>query len=158
MAFWLRHYLMDIYAAVRLWREPLISFSGSKHTHSYTLTHAHTHTHTYKHKHTHSSSVKPWTTQRWALQDKWTHTCIYYTQRCSAVYPHQCGADPGARPCDLKGSGKGVMVKINPGNWVNRMCTHPDIWPSLIKIHWAGRKTSGNRPRGSYRHKILVQT
>lgn len=34
MAFCSRHYLMDIYAAVRLWREPLITLT---HTHGHTL-------------------------------------------------------------------------------------------------------------------------
>lgn len=105
MAFCLKRYLMDIYAAVRLWREPLISFFR-----------LHIHIHT----------IPVWNPEQaiiGSLQDKWTHICTHYPQRCSAVYPHQCGVDLGAWPCDLGGNETEVMVKINPGNWVNSVCT-----------------------------------
>ncbi len=78
------------------------------------------------HTHTNMHTIPLWNPEQaifGPLRDKWTHTRTHCTPRCSAVHPHQCRADLGAQPCDLGVNGRGVMVKINPGNWVNRMYT-----------------------------------
>lgn len=62
--------------------------------------HRRTLTHTQAHKHT----FPLWTPEETItglLQDKWTHTCTHYPQRCSAVPPHQWRADLRGWPCNL---------------------------------------------------------
>lgn len=66
-------------------------------------------------RHPHSPSAKP--SSHPLSLCRTTHTSVTHTQRCTAVYPHQCTVDLGFKLCDPGGRNSvEVMVKINPGD------------------------------------------
>lgn len=141
MAFCLKRYLMDIYAAVRLWREPLISFSSYTHTRTHTL------------------PQFLWSPKNAIIGPLcvWTHTHrrthAHCKPECSAVQPHQWTRPRNLTPVTSGEMAQRSRFKINPARWVNRMCT----LSRTCGTHSSEDARAGRERSNRLKHTVAVQ-